>query len=433
LGDIFSELSHQIKISITCSLMEGYVSECESTNHRYRILLIVTGCIGTLAVILFLWVWFGPYTWTRDAYTQGNPVEVTPFHEGIVTSIMRDDTFLVHQGDLLVQLDPTDYQIALARNEEALAQQVRNVCSLFQSVFVAQAALFARRAELIYAREDFRYKAAVVGVGAVSVDEYQLALSRLRAAYFRMREAESTLAAALTAVQDTAVQSHPLVLESAANLRRSWVDLYRCQLKAPVTGLVAQRVAQVGMRVEPGQALMSVIPLDQIWVNANFKETQMSRMKIGQRVRLWSDYYGFDVPFDGEVVGLPGGTGITFSLLPPQNLSGNWIYIVQRLPVRIAIDPEQLKEYPLRLGLSMMARVDLSDQSGSRIPVSGDGSPHYFTDILDQEEAGSEEAVLQVVRDNYDRQLGDLLTQPLRLDWQTYPDSEEEMFEQLLP
>lgn len=409
------------------------MSESESTHHRYRILLIVAGCVGGISLVLFLWFWFGPYTWTRDAYTHGNPVEVTPFHEGIVTSIMRDDTFLVHQGDLLVQLDPTDYQIALTRNEEALAQQVRSVCNLFQSVFVAQAALFARRAELIYAREDFRYKAAVVGVGAVSVDDYQLALSRLRASYFRMREAESTLSASLTAVQDTAVQSHPLVLESAADLRRAWVDLYRCQLRAPVTGLVAQRVVQVGMRVQPGQALMSVIPLDQVWVNANFKETQMGRMKIGQRVKLWSDYYGFGVPFEGEVVGLPGGTGITFSLLPPQNLSGNWIYIVQRLPVRIALDPEQLKDYPLRLGLSMVARVDLSDQSGSRIPTSGDGSPHYFTDILDEEEAGSEEAVLRIVQHNYDSQLGNLLTQPLQLDWQPYPDSEEAMFEQLLP
>ncbi len=216
-------------------------------------------------------------------------------------------------------------------------------------------------------------------------------------------------------VQGTSLRNHPAVLSTAETLRNAYVQLFRSNIYAPVEGLVAQRTVQVGMWVQPSQPLMSVIPLDQMWVNANYKETQMKNMRIGQSVRLTSDLYGSGVVYHGCVVGLPGGAGNAFSLLPPQNLSGNWIKIVQRLPVRVALDPEEIVCHPLRLGLSMEAKVDLTTREGALVPDRADCGPTYATTAFVREEAGDCELIERIFNENLDPNLKAYADCPLEL------------------
>ncbi len=196
-----------------------------------------------------------------------------------------------------------------------------------------------------------------------------------------------------------------MVQKAAQKVRDTWVYLVRCKIHAPVEGLVAERTIQVGMWVRPEQPLLSIIPLDQIWVNANYKETQLKRMRIGQKVKVTSDLYGRFVVFHGEVVGLPGGAGNAFSLLPPENLSGNWIKIVQRLPVRIALLADELRKHPLRIGLSMEARTEVSAHNGLMVPINTKGSPLYQTNIFDKEEEGDRTLIENIISYNIDPNL----------------------------
>jgi membrane fusion protein (multidrug efflux system) len=361
---------------------------------------------ATLIILLLLFLYwllvlrFREYT--DDAYVEGNQVFITPLRPGFITAIHSDDTFLVTEGQLLIELDRTDAEIALERSKEELAQTVRQVCQSFHQVFAYQADVQIKMAELIKAGQDYEHRERVLDVGGVSVEDYEHAVAALRASFYALQYSESLYQEALSYVRGTSVRTHPMVLASAEKVRDAWVQLYRCKIYAPVEGLTAQRKIQVGMWVKAGQPLFSVIPLDQIWVNANFKETQLKQMRIGQPVRLTSDLYGRDVVYHGTIVGLPGGAGNAFSLLPPQNLSGNWIKIVQRLPVRVALDPEELERHPLRIGLSMEAMVDLHDQRGALIPHTSEGSPTYQTPIFGIEERGDLELIEQIIAENFD-------------------------------
>lgn len=378
--------------------------------------IISLSVLGFLFLVFVFWLFFLRLEeYTSDAYVEGNQVYITPLHSGFVTAIHTDDTFLVRKGQVLVQLDTADAIIALDQAQKWLAQAVREVCQDYHQVFVYKADIEIKKAELIKAYQDFTHRNNVLQQGGVSLEDYEHAVAAYRASEYSLKLSQSLYEKALAFVQGTSIRRHPKVLAAADQVRKAWIELYRCSIYAPVDGIVAQRTIQVGMQVQPGEPLMSVIPLNQIWVNANYKETQMKRMRIGQKVRLTSDLYGRDVVYNGTIVGLPGGAGNTFSLLPPQNLSGNWIKIVQRLPVRVEIDPDMLQQYPLRLGLSMEARADLSDQEGSYLPNNSCGAPFYATTVYDQEEAGDAQLVETILQENMDPTLQQYFNCPLCL------------------
>ena len=382
-------------------------------------------CLLLSAAFFFFWLFYLRHiAYTDDAYVEGNQVYITPLHPGFITAIHSDDTYLVKKGQLLIDLDRTDAQIALNRAEENLAQVVRDVCQMFHQVFVYRSEIEVRKAEYIKTAQDYEHRRAVIEEGGVSLEDFEHAIAYLSESFYWLQMTEQLYEKALSAVQGTSIQTHPLVLEAADRVRDAWVQLYRCQIYSPVEGLVAQRKIQVGMWVDAGQPLMSVIPLDQIWVNANYKETQLKKMRIGQKVSITSDLYGWETVFHGTIAGLPGAAGNAFSLLPPQNLTGNWIKIVQRLPVRISLDPEELIKNPLRIGLSMEAIVDLRDQEGLLVPKQGELSPTYETPIFEWEEMGDEEAIEMIIQDNID---------PALLFYTDIPFAVEENGEQLHP
>lgn len=383
-------------------------------NQRKRLALIYWGSIFLLCIIGYLyWLIFWKYrAYTDDAYVEGNQVMLTPLKPGFVQAIFTDDTYLVEKGELLVQLDATDAKIALQKAEEDLAAVVREVCQDFHEVFALRADIKSKKAEFIKAAQDYEHRRFVLDVGGVSLEDYEHAEASLRSSFFLLQMSEIMWERAYALVQGTTLLTHPLILASVSQARQAWVELYRCNIYSPVKGIVAQRSIQVGMWIPSGHPLMAIIPLDQIWMNANFKETQMRRMRIGQPVKVTSDLYGDDVVFHGRIAGLPGGAGNAFSILPPQNLSGNWIKIVQRLPVRVEFPQEELERHPLRIGLSMEATVDLS-VDGPLVPDSTAGSPNYLTDIFQKEEVGDFCWIDGIIESNLDPSLKRFKLEPL--------------------
>lgn len=385
-------------------------------------LAFIIVCVALLIALALAWIFhFRFIVYTNDAYVEGNQVYITPLRPGFVTSIHTDDTYLVKKGQLLIELDRTDSEIALRKTSENLAQVVRDVCQSFHQVFAYRAEIEIRKAEFIKAAQDFEHRRDVIEEGGVSLEEFEHKIAALEAAFYSLQLTEVLYEKSLSAVQATAITSHPQVQAAATQVRDAWVQLYRCNIYSPVEGLAAQRTIQVGMWVDSGKPLMSIIPLDQIWVNANYKETQLKKMRIGQTVKITSDLYGGDVVFHGKIAGLPGAAGNAFSLLPPQNLSGNWIKIVQRLPVRVNLDPEELKAHPLRIGLSMEATTDLRDQGGKLIPDSTAGSPLYETQIYNVEERGDEAWVQKIIQDNIDPSLIQYAQTPLIVEYEPRP------------
>lgn len=350
--------------------------------------------------------------YTNNAYVQGNQVYIKSLRPGFVTGIYTDDSFLVKKGQLIVSLNETDSLIALEKAKENLAKTVRNVCQKFHNVFILAAEIEVQKAELLKAQQNLRHRSDVISAKGVSLEDYQNAQDDLKARTASLKSTKNQYQKKLAFVQGTSITNHPWVQAAAQEVRDAWVQLYRCKIYAPVDGLVAQRTIQVGMWLSPNDPLMSIIPLDQIWVDANYKETQLKKIRIGQDVKFTSDLYGSNVVFHGKIVGLPGGAGNVFSLLPPENLSGNWIKIVQRLPVRIALVSGELKKHPLRVGLSLEVTTDISDQSGLLVPTSTK-SPHYVTDIFQKEETGNEKLIADIIKSNLDPNLQAYANAPL--------------------
>ena len=384
-------------------------------------------------IIFFVWVFYLRFIkYTNDAYVHGNQVYITPIHEGFVTSILTDDTFLVKKGQLIVTLDETDWKIALQKAEEELAQTVRQVCELFHQVFAYKAEINLKTAELIRDAQDYLHRYRVFKEQGVSIEDFEHAIAALRAQHSSLEMSGALYYKTLSAVQNTSIRNHPLVIAAADKVRDAWVNLVRCNLYSPVEGICAQRTIQVGMRVNAGDIMMSVIPLDQIWINANYKETQLKYMRIGQKADITADLWGINHVFHGRIVGLPGGAGNAFSLLPPQNLSGNWIKIVQRLPVRVALDPDEVRKRPLRLGLTCRSVVDVRDHGGEMVPKTTIGSPNYITDVFVDEQQGDEELIEAIISANLDPQLEDFSERNLLLPKVTIdlPPILKEAFEQ---
>lgn len=305
---------------------------------------------------------------TDNAYVQGNIVQVTPQVTGTVSKIYVDDTNVVKAGQPLISLDTVDADVALTQAEAQLAQTVREVRTLYAAQAQASANVAMHEAELARARDDLARRKALSGSGAVSGEEIRHAESAVTAAQAALNAAKEQLESGRALTNGTTIVNHPNVQRAAARVQELMLAQARSTIYAPVAGEVAKRNVQVGQRVTPGAPLMAIVPLDRLWVDANFKESQLRGMRVGQPVTLTADVYGSKVEYKGKVVGLGAGTGSAFALLPAQNATGNWIKVVQRVPVRISLDSKQLAEYPLRIGLSMHAKVDLHDRNGA--PVS---------------------------------------------------------------
>jgi membrane fusion protein (multidrug efflux system) len=375
-----------------------------------------------VALVVLLGLAYGGYEWylgrheeaTDNAYVQGNVVQITPQVGGTVTAIYADDTDFVKAGQPLVQLDPADAQVALDQAEANLAQAVRQVRTLYANnstlgaqVAVRETDIARARTELARATDDLNRRQSLVGNGAVSKEELGHAQSQVAAAQNALTAAQAGVSAAReqlssnqTLTEGTRVDSHPSVTVAAAKVREAYLALHRAALPAPVDGYVAKRSVQLGQRVPAGAPLMSIIPLNQLWVDANFKEVQLRAIRIGQPVLLTADVYGKKMEYKGTVAGMGAGTGAAFALLPAQNATGNWIKVVQRVPVRIALDPQQLVQSPLRVGLSMEATVDVTDQSGKTLSEAAHPSSAVQTQVYAAMDKGASDEVKKIIAAN---------------------------------
>ena len=311
-----------------------------SGTRRWRILAPLIGGVALVAIGYSLyWAQVLRYhQGTDDAYVGGNVVQITPQISGTVIGIGADDTQFVKAGQPLVRLDQADAKVALDQAEAQLARTVRDVRNLFATSSQLQAAVQLRQSDLDAAQKDLARRQQLGSTGAVSGEELQHARDAVKGAQASLLAAQQQLVATRARVDNTTLEDHPQVRDAAAAVRNAYLQLSRTELPAPVAGFVARRNVQLGQRVGPGAALMAVVPLDQVWVDANFKEPQLSRMRVGQPVKLTADLYGSKIVYHGTVAGFGAGTGSAFSLLPAQNATGNWIKIVQRVPVRIALD-----------------------------------------------------------------------------------------------
>ncbi len=384
-------------------------------NARKKVLTILS------AVVLAGFAW-GGYEWfvsqhyetTDNAYVQGNVIQITPQIGGTVTALLADDTDFVKAGQALVRLDPADARLALEQAQANLAQVVRQVRTLYanNATLTAQVALretdIARaQTEIERASDDLARRESLVGSGAVSKEELHHAQSQLASARNALSAAQAGAAAAreqLSANQamtdGTSIGAHPSVMAAAARMREAYLATQRAALPAPVDGYVAKRTVQLGQRVGAGTPLLSIIPLNHLWVDANFKEVQLRNIRIGQPVQLVADLYGKKVQYQGTVAGLGAGTGAAFALLPAQNATGNWIKVVQRVPVRVTLDAQQLTQNPLRVGLSMLATVDVSDQGGKALADAPRESALVETQVYATVDQKAEDEVRRIIAAN---------------------------------
>jgi membrane fusion protein (multidrug efflux system) len=361
-------------------------------------LLVIVILIAAIAYGLYYFLVARFHEETDDAYVNGNVVQITPQVTGTVVAVNADDTQTVKTGDPLVVLDPADARVALEQAEANLAQTVRQVRGLFADDNQYQAQVAQRQSDLSRAQDDLKRRLTVAQTGAVSQEEISHARDAVKSAQAAVEAAQQQLASNRALTANTTIANHPNVQASAAKVRDAYLNNARNTLPAPVTGYVAKRSVQVGQRVSPGTPLMAIVPLGAVWVDANFKEVQLKHMRIGQPVELTADVYGSSVVYHGKVVGFSAGTGSAFSLLPAQNATGNWIKVVQRLPVRIALDPQELEKHPLRIGLSMQADVSIKDENGGQLGNAQ--NTVYQTDVFAKYGDEADAEIARIIAEN---------------------------------
>lgn len=367
-------------------------------RKRLMALLVVVILIAAVAYGLYYFLDARFHESTDDAYVNGNVVQITPQVTGTVVAVKADDTQTVKAGDPLVVLDPADARVALEQAEANLAQTVRQVRGLFADDSQYEAQVAQRESDLKRTQDDLHRRMQVAQTGAVSQEEISHARDAVASAQAALNAAEQQLAANRALTANTTISTHPNVMSAAAKVRDAYLANARNVLPAPVDGYVAKRSVQVGQRVSPGTPLMSVVPLNAVWVDANFKEVQLNHMRIGQPVEMTADVYGSSVVYHGKVVGFSAGTGSAFSLLPAQNATGNWIKVVQRLPVRVEIDPADLAKHPLRIGLSMQVDVTVKDESGGQLGNAQ--NTVYQTNVFDHYGADADAEIARIIAEN---------------------------------
>ncbi len=366
----------------------------------------------TIAIALFLilglawlayWFFYARYhEETDNAYASGNMVMVNAQTVGTVEAIMADENQEVKAGQVLIKLNPTDAQVALSQAQAQLAQATRQIQNAFNSAGVANAQLNQARSAVQTAQDAVNRRAKLVGTGAVSKEEYDQARNALAQAQAAYKTATEQSKTATAQIAGTTTQNHPSIEAAKAAFRSAYINSKRLSVLAPIDGVVAKRSVQVGQQIAPGAPLMTLVAANQIWVEANYKETQLANLRVGQPVELKSDVYGSNVKFKGTVQGIGIGTGAAFSVLPAQNATGNWIKIVQRIPVRIMLDAQELKQHPLRVGMSMHVSIDTRDRNGAVLgAVTGNEAPvNLQTNVYAQDEAEANQIADQIIQNN---------------------------------
>ncbi|HXO65240.1 MAG TPA: efflux RND transporter periplasmic adaptor subunit [Steroidobacteraceae bacterium] len=371
-------------------------------QRRRTWLIALTAGVVVVALLVTAWWWLyaSRYEGTDDAYVAGDLANVMSQVSGTVISIGADENDRVLAGEELVKLDPTDTRIALQDAEQQLARTVRQVHTVFANRDQLRALVLERRADLDRALADFSRRKNLAASGAVSGEELGHARDAVNAARDALTAAQKNLAASVALVGRTGVADNPDVQAAATQVERAWLNLQRTTVRSPVSGYVARRGTELGERISPGNPLMSIVPLEHVWIDANFKEVQLRNMRIGQPVEVTADLYGGRVKYHGRVEGLGMGTGAAFALLPAQNATGNWIKVVQRLAVRIAMEPSELAEHPLRIGLSMHVTVDVHDASGSQLAPAPRREPVLTTSAYDTDLGAIGKRIAEIVREN---------------------------------
>ncbi|MGB3269200.1 MAG: efflux RND transporter periplasmic adaptor subunit [Rhodanobacter sp.] len=373
---------------------------------RRRRALLIVAAVFILAGLAWFALWFFVFSTrvkTDNAYVGGNQVAISAQVPGTVVAILADDTQRVEAGQVLVRLDPTDAKVRLEQARSALAQAVRGVRQQTSSASGADAQVDAARLALQKADADLKRHLPLLAAHAESPEIVQHLRDGVAQARAALAGAQAQAAAAHAAIEGTDVARNPGVMQARANFNAAWIAAQRNAIYAPVSGYVAQRSVQLGNSVQPGQQLMTVVPLHDLWVEANFKESQLRHIRIGQPATVVSDLYGDDAVFHGKVIGLGAGTGSVFSLLPAQNATGNWIKVVQRVPVRISLDNAELDKHPLRVGLSSEVTIDITDDKGSVLAATPAQQPVAQTDVYTQMAAKADAEATEVIRANLPR------------------------------
>ena len=378
----------------------------DAQNQRKR-KLGLTIAIGLFLLIGLAWAayWFlyaRFHETTENAYVSGNMVMVNAQTVGTVEAIMADENQEIKAGQVLIKLNPTDAQIALSQAQAQLAQATRQIQNAFNNAGVANAQLSQAASAVRTAQDAVNRRAKLVPTGAVSKEEYDQALNALKQAQAAYKTANEQNKTASAQIAGTTTLNHPAIEAAKAAFRSAYINNKRLAVLAPIDGVVAKRSVQVGQQISPGVPLMTIVAANQVWVEANYKETQLANLRVGQPVELEADVYGSSVKFKGTVQGIGIGTGSSFSVLPAQNATGNWIKIVQRVPVRVNLDPEQLKQHPLRVGMSMHVSVDTNDRNGAVLgAVTGTQAPaNLQTNVYAQDEAEANQVADQIIQQN---------------------------------
>jgi len=377
----------------------------KNSNGASRRPLIILG-VALLAAIgwgAYYLVFARGHEKTDDAYVNGNLVRLTPQVAGTVITINADETQFVRRGEVLVQLDPRDTEVALAQAKATLGQTVRDVAQLFAQEHRDAALVQTQQVQLAQANQDVERDHPLIAVHGVSQETLQHEQNAVQTARAGLQQAEATLASTRAAIAGTTPQTHPRVLQAEAALRAAWLAAARTKVVAPVSGYVVRRSVQLGQQVTPSTEMLAIVPVDSMWIDANFKENQLSGLRIGQPVSVSADMYGSHVHYHGRVLGVTAGTGSALAVLPAQNASGNWIKIVQRLPVRIGLDPRELEAHPLFLGLSTDIDVDVHDQGGAALSKQPAWQASLNTDVYADQEAGADAAINAIVAANLGR------------------------------
>ncbi|WP_293773082.1 multidrug efflux MFS transporter periplasmic adaptor subunit EmrA [uncultured Pantoea sp.] len=372
-------------------------------KKKRKNVLIVLALIIVLAGIAWGVYWFlvlRHFQETDDAYVAGNQVQVMAQVSGSVNKVWFDDTDFVRKGDVLVSLDKTDAEQAFEKAQTALASSVRQTHQLMINGKQYQASITLRQTALDQAQADLKRREPLGAANLIGREELQHARDAVATAKAQLDVAIQQYNANQAMILNTSLENQPAVQQSAAELRDAWLALQRTEIRSPMDGFVSRRSVQVGSQITTNTPLLAVVPATNLWVDANFKETQLAGVRIGQPATVVADIYGDDVVYHGKVVGLDMGTGSAFSLLPAQNATGNWIKVVQRLPVRIELNQEDIARHPLRIGLSTLVKIDTANQEGSTLATSVRQQAAYSSNALAIDLAPVNQLITDIVRAN---------------------------------
>nr|WP_314985648.1 multidrug efflux MFS transporter periplasmic adaptor subunit EmrA [uncultured Pantoea sp.] len=374
-----------------------------SKKKKRKSVLIVLALIFVLIGIAWGVYWFlvlRHFQETDDAYVAGNQVQVMAQVSGSVNKVWFEDTDFVKKGDVLVSLDKTDAEQAFEKAQTALATSVRQTHQLMINGKQYQASITLQQTALAQAEADLKRREPLGAANLIGREELQHARDAVATAKAQLDVAIQQYNANQAMILNTSLENQPAVQQSAAELRDAWLALQRTEIRSPMDGFISRRSVQVGSQISTSTPLLAVVPATNLWVDANFKETQLAGVRIGQPVTVVADIYGDDIVYHGKVAGLDMGTGSAFSLLPAQNATGNWIKVVQRLPVRIELNQDDIARHPLRIGLSTLVKIDTTSNEGSALATSARQQAAYSSNALAIDLAPVNQLITDIVRAN---------------------------------